>query len=279
MLKRPIGFGLLAASLVLAGRAHGADATATAPGPDEVAGLRADNKQLSDELAAAWKESEKLKADLAAAQDASAKSASQVTDLQQQLAAAPKSTATDTDAGKQLADVQDKLDVSLRSFSVVQDENTGLKASVDKLTSDNAMLGQQLNLSRSSITALQAQAALTSQIEPLRTQVRQAQDEISQLAAENGELRTRLSLQSPGPSSSKPVPMRPAQAAATAPAPEPAPAAPAPKTYVVVEGDTLTKISRKFYGTTSRWEDILNANHDVLKDEKSLSIGSTLKIP
>jgi len=154
-----------------------------------------------------------------------------------------------------------------------------LKASVDKLTSDNAMLGQQLNLSRSSITALQAQAALTSQIEPLRTQVRQAQDEISQLAAENGELRTRLSLQSPGPSSSKPVPMRPAQAAATAPAPEPAPAAPAPKTYVVVEGDTLTKISRKFYGTTSRWEDILNANHDVLKDEKSLSIGSTLKIP
>jgi nucleoid-associated protein YgaU len=48
---------------------------------------------------------------------------------------------------------------------------------------------------------------------------------------------------------------------------------------VVVEGDTLTKIARKFYGSSSRWEDILNANRDVMKDEKSLVVGSTLKIP
>jgi nucleoid-associated protein YgaU len=48
---------------------------------------------------------------------------------------------------------------------------------------------------------------------------------------------------------------------------------------VVVDGDTLTRISRKFYGTSARWEEILRANHDVLKDEKSLVVGSTLKIP
>jgi nucleoid-associated protein YgaU len=78
--------------------------------------------------------------------------------------------------------------------------------------------------------------------------------------------------------------MRPSQASAPSAAPASAaatPPAPAPvaKTYVVVEGDTLTKISRKFYGSSGRWEDILKANHDVLKDEKSLVVGSTLKIP
>jgi nucleoid-associated protein YgaU len=65
----------------------------------------------------------------------------------------------------------------------------------------------------------------------------------------------------------------PAPAAATPPPP------PAARTYVVAEGDTLTRISRKFYGTPGRWEDILNANRDILKDEKSLAVGSTLKIP
>jgi nucleoid-associated protein YgaU len=76
-----------------------------------------------------------------------------------------------------------------------------------------------------------------------------------------------------------PVPLRPGQpqaVAAAQPAPPPAPEA---RTYVVAEGDTLTKISRKFYGTSSRWEDILKANHDVMKDEKSLVVGSTIKIP
>jgi len=34
-----------------------------------------------------------------------------------------------------------------------------------------------------------------------------------------------------------------------------------------------------FYGTSARWEDILNANRDILKDEKSLVVGSSLKIP
>jgi nucleoid-associated protein YgaU len=282
-MNRSLRFGLLPIALALAGRLHGADQAAPATNPDELASLRADNKQLSDELASAWKESEKLKGDLAAAQAASAKSSSQVADLQQQLAAAPKpeAAAPASDAASQLADAQDKLAVSLRSFSVVQDENSDLKATIEKLTSENAALSQQLELSRSSVATLQVQAAATSQIEPLRTEVRQAQDEISRLASENEQLRTRMSLQAPGPGPGKPAPTRPgmAQEAPPAAAPAPAPAPPAPKTYVVAEGDTLTRISRKFYGSSSRWEDILNANRDVLKDEKSLVVGSTLKIP
>ncbi|HEY5080281.1 MAG TPA: hypothetical protein VII43_10550, partial [Opitutaceae bacterium] len=206
-MNRSLRFGLLPIALALAGRLHGAGQAAPAPSPDELSSLRADNKQLSDELASAWKESEKLKSDLAAAQAAAAKSAGQASDLQQQLAAAPKADAAApaSDTASQLADAQDKLAVSLRSFSVVQDENSSLQASVDKLTSENAALSQQFELSRSSVASLQAQAALTSQIEPLRTEVRQAQDEVSRLASENEQMRTRLSLQSAGPGPGKPA--------------------------------------------------------------------------
>lgn len=273
-MKRSLRSGLLAVSIAMAGHLQAADATAT---PDEVTSLRADNKQLSDELAAAWKESEKLKSDLAAAQ----KGGDQAADLQKQLDAAKASGAPGGDP-TQLADLQDKLTTALRSFSVVQDENTDLKASIDKLTTQNTMLSQQLDIAHSSIAALQTEAAKTAEIDPLRTEVRNAQDEISRIAAENADLRTRLSLQAPAPGAGKPMPLRPGTATAAAaeipPAPTPTPT-PETKTYVVVEGDTLTKISRKFYGSSNRWDDILKANHDTLKDENSLVVGSTLKIP
>jgi LysM repeat protein len=288
---RSLRVGLSSIAIALAGQARADDTAAPAQAPEDVATLRADNKQLSDELAAAWKESEKLKADLAAAQSTSAKSASDNADLQKQLDAAKAQApvaapaAGDAAGGSQLADTQDKLATALRSFTVVQDENAQLTAQLEKANSDNAVLTQQLESARSSIASLQAQAALTSQIEPLRAELRNSQDEVSRLAAENGQLRIRLSLQSPVPGSAKAAPMRPEQAPAAAAASAAAPAqaaAPAPqavKTYVVVEGDTLTKISRKFYGTSAKWQDILDANRGSVKDEKGLVVGSTLTIP
>jgi nucleoid-associated protein YgaU len=291
-MNRHIRLGLLPIALAMAVSLRADDKAAPAAAPAQDDSVRLDNKQLTDELASSWKESDKLKADLAAAQAAAAKSASDNADLQRQLDAAkaqPPAPAAapvpDTDAAKDLADVQDKLAMSLRSFSVIQDENGQLQATIDKLTADNASLSQQLDAAHSSIAALQVQAAATSQIDPLRTELRQSQDEAGRLAMENSQLRTHVALQSPGPGSARPMPLRPgtpdALAASTpVPAPEAAPAAPAAeKTYVVAEGDTLTKISRKFYGTSGRWEDILKANHDTLKDEKSLSVGSTIKIP
>jgi len=283
---KSIRFGLLPIALALVGPLS-ADDKAPAPAANDQAAVSADNKQLSDELALSWKENEHLKADLAAAKASAAKSDASASDLQKQLDTAkaqpPAPVLSESDTAKQLADVQDKLATSLRSYSVVQDENTDLKASVEKLTGDNASLSQQLEAAKASIATLQVQAAATAQIEPLRTELRQAQDEASQLATENEQLRTRAALQAPGPGSTKPSPTRPGQAAAALAAAAPVETAappPAPlKTYVVVEGDTLTKIARKFYGSSGRWEDILKANRDVLKDEKNLVVGSTLKIP
>jgi tetratricopeptide (TPR) repeat protein len=51
------------------------------------------------------------------------------------------------------------------------------------------------------------------------------------------------------------------------------------RTYVVQYGDTLASISRKFFKTSARWKQILDANRDVINDPKKLTAGQTLVIP
>jgi nucleoid-associated protein YgaU len=57
----------------------------------------------------------------------------------------------------------------------------------------------------------------------------------------------------------------------------PATKTPSVKTYVVKRGDTLSKISYKFYGTTSKWRKI--ADYNKIKNPKTLAVGKKLKIP
>lgn len=51
------------------------------------------------------------------------------------------------------------------------------------------------------------------------------------------------------------------------------------KSYTVKKGDTLEKISKKFYGTTRKWRRIYDANRDVLKSPDRLYAGQELRIP
>ncbi len=53
----------------------------------------------------------------------------------------------------------------------------------------------------------------------------------------------------------------------------------APQNYVVEKDDTLQKISKKVYGSYSKWTKIYDANRDVIKDPNFLKAGVTLKIP
>ncbi len=52
-----------------------------------------------------------------------------------------------------------------------------------------------------------------------------------------------------------------------------------PRTYQVKSGDTLSKISEKFYGTESRWNDIYQANRDRLTNAGALSVSQEIIIP
>ncbi|MGZ0707972.1 Cell division protein CpoB [Coraliomargarita sp. W4R53] len=53
----------------------------------------------------------------------------------------------------------------------------------------------------------------------------------------------------------------------------------APRTYTVQSGDTLSAISKRFYGTPSRWIDIYQANRDRLSSESALRVGQDVRIP
>jgi nucleoid-associated protein YgaU len=58
----------------------------------------------------------------------------------------------------------------------------------------------------------------------------------------------------------------------------PAPA-PAQQTYSVKPGDTLSKISKQFYGDANKYMKIFEANRDTLSDPDKIKPGQTLKIP
>jgi LysM repeat protein len=51
------------------------------------------------------------------------------------------------------------------------------------------------------------------------------------------------------------------------------------RSYVVQSGDTLFSISRKFYKSTKRWKEILDANRKNIRDPKKLTVGQTVVIP
>jgi LysM repeat protein len=51
------------------------------------------------------------------------------------------------------------------------------------------------------------------------------------------------------------------------------------RTYVVQEGDTLASISRKFYKSSARWKEILDANKKKIDDPDNLRAGESLSIP
>jgi LysM repeat protein len=52
-----------------------------------------------------------------------------------------------------------------------------------------------------------------------------------------------------------------------------------PQLYTVKPGDTLSKISKQFYGNANEYMRIFNANKDQLTDPNKINVGQELKIP
>jgi nucleoid-associated protein YgaU len=77
----------------------------------------------------------------------------------------------------------------------------------------------------------------------------------------------------------------PSESATVAPEPvavetaAPAPAEGRPASYTIQAGDVLSKIAKKFYGTSSAAALIQQANPDVLKDADFLTVGAKLMLP
>jgi nucleoid-associated protein YgaU len=207
----------------------------------------------------------------------------------------PTPAKSDDDLARKLAATENKLATALRSYSLLQAENQRLESAAR----DHAQAAQSAdNQAVADAQALAAKA--TAQLAGVRDALRQTQAQAAALAAENAQLRTRLALvgtppgsmlaapsrQSPLPPANPPSPddSASAPAAATAPAATEPPtesAGPAttPHTYVVAAGDNLQKISQRVYGTPDRWQEIFEANRELIKNPNLLFVGLTLRLP
>jgi nucleoid-associated protein YgaU len=69
------------------------------------------------------------------------------------------------------------------------------------------------------------------------------------------------------------------EAAAAAAASAGGAASSAPRIYTVKPGDSLSKISREFYGDANKYMKIFEANKDKLTDPNKVNVGTELLIP
>lgn len=193
------------------------------------------------------------------------------TELETQLTAQQPAT---PDLSGKLTETEDKLNTVLRSYSLLQREHEQVKADAARAATE----------ARNAAARSAAESA--AQISALFDELRQTQAQVAARAAENSQLKTRLALVGTLPGSAHASPARPSAnpAAQTAPSAPPAASPEAstptePRTHLVVAGDNLAKISRTYYGTANRWDEILEANRDVIQNENVLPLGATLRIP
>ena len=213
----------------------------------------------------------------------------------QQLAQTPSAaTSTGDTSGleQKLADTEDRLATALRGYAALQRERDTLAENVlksaaavtaerDTLAGQVASLTGQVEQLRSSAESstgsTQAELArlneavgtlqrtstqATRDVAAARALAQQLQGANAVLAGENYQLKTMLARTTGGPAS------------ATAPV-----TAPAARTHVVVAGDSLSRLSQRYYGSAGRWQEIYNANAPLLGPNGVLRVGTELRIP
>jgi nucleoid-associated protein YgaU len=59
----------------------------------------------------------------------------------------------------------------------------------------------------------------------------------------------------------------------------PAAAPAAGRSHTVVAGDTLANLARRYYGNTSQWPQLRQANRELLGEKTDLKVGMKLRVP
>ncbi|MDR0679049.1 MAG: LysM peptidoglycan-binding domain-containing protein [Puniceicoccales bacterium] len=124
-------------------------------------------------------------------------------------------------------------------------------------TAEKAYLGQ---------ISLLKQHSRESHVDLLRT-LKAMQDENLKLKRQATVLLQRLERESEKAASGESCPTQPAARGGGL------------RSYLVQDGDTLSSISQKVYGTSSRWREIFEANGDRLSSPARLKVGTSLLIP
>jgi nucleoid-associated protein YgaU len=157
---------------------------------------------------------------------------------------------------------------------------------IEALTTQLAVIRRDLETARTTNARLtETNTALererTATINQLRQENRAIASRLAQAQGLLDQIASAVRLGAPVPALTATPP--PAARVPASPAPPPAaettPAAAAPRYHTVVEGDSLSRISQQYYGTMSRWQEIFEANRDVLGGENNLRLGQRLRIP
>ncbi|HTJ78407.1 MAG TPA: LysM peptidoglycan-binding domain-containing protein [Rariglobus sp.] len=196
-------------------------------------------------------------------------------------------------ANKELATLRPQAASGAASATQAETLRTQLSDTQAKLGERTAALDQAV---RDLATARQNADAATNDLAGVREQLRQTQAQAAANANEALQLKTRLALSASAPAApSRPgsiapttiptetplvsLPVAPPAAAPAKAEPATAPAAAQPRTHVVGPGDTLSSIAKRYYGNANRWNEILKANRDVIRNPDALSLGTKLRIP
>ncbi len=149
---------------------------------------------------------------------------------------------------------------------------------VDAVTAQLGQLRREVEAARSAQVRLSENSAAQDRdrvavISQLRTEngslaarLNQAQSTLDQIAA-----AARLGTPASVIASGGPAPVRPAVPVVSTAAET--------RFHTVVEGDSLSRISMRYYGTANRWQEIFQANRDVLQGSSALRVGMQLRIP
>ncbi len=237
-------------------------------------------------------------------------------DLQQKLSALETAGKTPGLAEiKARAESESKLTAALEGAKMLRAENDQLKSSTAELTKTKAELEVELTKARAAFPLAAQAQTLREQLQQVQSQAASLADENSKLKARLAVMGGAAGSNNPlpaaaataHPSSPAPaapvggvtatfvtnVPGAPTTAGATANAnfasaaasarnrtvAATSPSGVALRFHTVTSGDTLSKISNTYYGTATRWAEILVANRDILGEDNNLVIGRTLRIP
>ena len=177
----------------------------------------------------------------------------------------------DSDRLAQAEQARQTAEQRAAALTTVTNQLAGAQRDNTSLRADNARLNDMLQSVDRDRSARIAQ--LQAENSAIAARLRQAQGTLDQIAnaariINGGSLSTSTNFAAS-------TPVRPTSPSPVSAAPLPA----EPRVHVVQEGDSLTRISVRYYGTATRWEEIYDANADQLKGQNALKPGQRLRIP
>jgi chromosome segregation ATPase len=241
-----------------------ADATSQALASKQAADkTQADLAALQGRATEAEKASESHNAAVAELTEANGKLETERNDLRRQLAAAKADNSRLTQTTGSLEQLKADADRS------AQQNIAALTAQLGQLQRDlQSARGANSQLVEGNVAQERDRMAVITQLRnennALVARLTQAQGTLDQIASA-ARLGTPAAAIAGGGTPVRPV----VTTAATAEA----------RIHIVVEGDSLSRISMRYYGTPNRWQEIYNANRDVLQASSTLRVGMQLRIP